>query len=356
MKHMLRICFIGIVIGATAIPCAMAGAKVRIGVFGLFHPTELVFAPAPGYSLVVEGAGSSLNLEDGQSARCRVANGFAECHAGERVERARVIRVMALGQSDPKFTLSVPGKIIRNYAGNLEILAQVMELVPVVEMNLEVAVASAVAAESPPDAPLESLKAQAIVTRSYYLAARRRHRSFDFCDTTHCQFLREPPGANSPAAIATRLTRGMVLLYRGDVIPALFSSSCGGRTRMLCETGLSSSGGYPYHSVQCEPCLHEAHEWKIRLDRRSAAPLVAEEGSELARLLLDRKLGWEEIPGNNYFLKFEGDAVVLTGRGAGHGIGLCQFGATAYARQGWSFTQILSHYFPDTNIATAPSR
>jgi peptidoglycan hydrolase-like amidase len=51
-------------------------------------------------------------------------------------------------------------------------------------MDLEVAVASAVAAETLPGTPLEALKAQANVTRSYDLAGRR-HAGFDLCDTKH---------------------------------------------------------------------------------------------------------------------------------------------------------------------------
>ena len=76
------------------------------------------------------------------------------------------------------------------------------ELVPVVSMDLETAVASVVAAEQVAGTPLEALKAQAVATRSYFVATRGRHRGFDFCDTTHCQFLREPPASGHPAARA----------------------------------------------------------------------------------------------------------------------------------------------------------
>ena len=61
------------------------------------------------------------------------------------------------------------------------------------QWHRETAVASIVAAESTADTPFEALKAQAVATRSYLIASRGRHRDFDFCDTTHCQFLREPP-------------------------------------------------------------------------------------------------------------------------------------------------------------------
>src|SRR6266571_2973368 len=63
-------------------------------------------------------------------------------------------------------------------------------------MDRETATASVVAAENTPDTPLEALKAQAVAARSYFVAGRGRHHDFDFCDTTHCQFLREPPSAD----------------------------------------------------------------------------------------------------------------------------------------------------------------
>src|SRR6266852_2460751 len=77
-------------------------------------------------------------------------------------------------------------------------------------MQLETAVGSVVQAESAPGTPLEALEAQAVVTRSYFAAGRGRHHNFDFCDLTHCQFLREPPNPDSTIAQAVRATQGLV--------------------------------------------------------------------------------------------------------------------------------------------------
>jgi SpoIID/LytB domain protein len=118
-------------------------------------------------------------------------------------------------------------------------------------MDLETAVASVVAAEQAGSTPPEALKAQAVAARSYYTGARHRHRAFDFCDTTHCQFLREPPTSDHPAARAARETAGLVLAFRGAPIEALYSASCGGRTRTLADAGLRAADGYPYFSVEC---------------------------------------------------------------------------------------------------------
>jgi Stage II sporulation protein len=324
-------------------------ARIRIGVFTLFHPKVLTLTPGPGRSLVVVGGKGSVVLVGGEFARCRIGQSRIECRAGERFLSAATIRAAGRGDTDENFTLSVPGRIVRDYLGKLVILADGAELVPIVNMDLEVAVASTVAAESPPLAPLEALEAQAVVTRSYYTAAPHRHALYYFCDTTHCQFLRGAPAADSLASQASAMTRGLVLLYRGETVPALFSASCGGRTRTLREIGMRGTG-YPYFSVPCEACLHHAKKWTVKIGLHDAAPIFAHAESEQVRLQIDRKLGWESIPGDNYSVKIEGETVVLMGRGAGHGVGMCQLGAAALARQGRSYSRILAYYFPGTTI------
>jgi peptidoglycan hydrolase-like amidase len=161
----------------------------------------------------------------------------------------------------------------------------------IVRMELENAVASIVAAESPPAAPLEERKAQAVLTRSFLIAGHRRHEGFDFCDTTHCQFLREAPPAGSLSARAAGDTRELVLAYQGRVIAALYSANCGGKTRTPADAGWNEEP-YPYFAVDCP----------------------------------------------------------VRGAVAGHRIGMCQEGAAQMARNGKSFREILAHYFPATTI------
>jgi stage II sporulation protein D len=62
-----------------------------------------------------------------------------------------------------------------------------------------------------------------------------------------------------------------------------------------------------------------------------------------------RRHGWSTVPGNNF------DAVgpnMIRGRGAGHGIGLCQAGAAALAEDGATFRLILAHYYPGTMLTS----
>lgn len=327
----------------------MFAGTLRIGVLGLFRPAELVVSPSPGSVLVIDSGGRHVILEDGRKAYLRVDGRQVIGRSGDDVLTGAIVRGRSRQGKATDFVLSIPGKITREYRGALEVSARDGSLVAVVTMDAEVAVASAVAAESPPGAALEALKAQAIVTRSYYLAGAR-HAGFDFCDTTHCQFLRGPAATDSLAVMATAATRGLVLTYQGAIIPALFSASCGGRTRSLAEAGLSS-GGYPYYSVVCAYCLRHAAHWQRVMNLDHAEYLLGGPPTEADRLRIDRRVGWATIPGNNFELEVVGKSVVLQGTGQGHGIGLCQMGALGMAAEGASFLEILEHYLPNTSLS-----
>jgi peptidoglycan hydrolase-like amidase len=329
-----------------ALHAAASGKDLRIGVFGLFHPAELSLRAAPGGALRVDVAGAAWNLEGSQTARIRVDGADVLCTAGHRLASAAAVRASGAG-GKTEFFLGVPGKFERRFAGSLEVRVRAGELVAVVTTGLETAVASAVAAESSPGAPAEALRAQAIATRSFYLASPVRHRDFDFCDTTHCQFLRAPPAESAAARAAAADTRGLVLLHAGEVLAALYSASCGGRTRSLAEAGMAAQG-YPYYAVDCPPCRASAPEWESSLPAAYAAQL--EKRTEANRIELGRALGWSLIPGYNYQVRRVGETIVVHGRGEGHGIGLCQRGASAMAASGADHRAILSRYYPNTAI------
>ena len=92
--------------------------------------------------------------------------------------------------------------------------------------------------------------------------------------------------------------------------------------------------------------------WTRRISEQEAARLIGK--GEAGRLAVDRRLGWNTVPSNNFTARREGDTVILDGVGQGHGIGLCQRGAKGMAEAGASYREILSHYFPNTTLNLAP--
>jgi peptidoglycan hydrolase-like amidase len=256
-------------------------ATVHISVLGSFHPVQFELKPAKGQTLVVESQGRTAVL---QGDNAMTLEGPA--------------KVAGRNGSMVRFRLGIPEGMEREYIGRLEVRRSGGELLAIVEMDREIAVAAIVEAEGAAGLPFEARKAQAVVTRSYLAGAHNRHQGFDFCDTEHCQLLKQPSPSTSAASRATLATRGQVLVYKGDVIAALYSANCGGHTKSLAQTKWEGAAipqpGYPFYSVACP----------------------------------------------------------LRGKASGHGVGLCQLGAIEIAQHGYSARSILSHYFPDTAIET----
>ena len=246
-----------------------AAQSVRIGVLGLFHPREIALKAVSGQALVIHAERNNVVLEksSGQdSAEITISGDAVIFKVGNQTVRTPTLDVSGRSGEAADFVLSIPGRISRRYRGILQVSAESGMLAPVVQMELETAVASVVQAESAPGTPLEALKAQAIASRSYFIAARGRHETFDFCDTTHCQFLREPPPPDSNAVRAALATRGLRLIYREHAVAAMFTRSCGGRTHTSQQVGLSTQN-YPYFSVACDYCLRHPVRWVRRVRR-----------------------------------------------------------------------------------------
>lgn len=260
---------------AILLELALSGRSVEVGVFGLFHTKVFSVRPCSGGPILVAG---------------RVLEG---AQATSITGPARISSPTG-GSAD--ILLEVPGKIQRCFHGILTITGQA-DLTAIVEMDSETAVASIIAAELLPGTPFEALKAQAVVARSFLAASGARHRGFQFCDTTHCQFLRGAPVPGSPAALAAEQTVGLMLTYRGGVIAPAYSAACGGRTLS------ADRRDYPYQSVQCDYC-----------QRHSTEPV------------------------------------------RGHRLGLCQVGAASMAAKGAGLREILNHYYPGTVVRGFPAR
>ena len=327
---------------------------VDIGVFGLFHPRELTVTPSGTAAVVIKAGNREIVLERSSGlsvAYVSITSGGELVSTGLRAFKAEHISLTARAGGPADFYLSVPHRIRRRYRGTLKISAEGATLSPVVTMGLEDAVAAVVAAESAPDTPIEALKAQAVAARSYMAAARRRHAGFDFCDTTHCQFLREIPPPDSNAAKAADATRGLVLSHGSRAFAAMYTRSCGGRTHTPAELGIPG-GVYPYYSVECPYCRSHPDRWARRLPDRDVRGLRSLD--EASRLSVIRRLGSAAVPSDDFVMTKNGADVVLEGTGEGHGIGLCQRGARAMAEAGTDFRAILNFYYPNTTIDNLP--
>jgi stage II sporulation protein D len=267
----------------------------------------------------------------------------------------------------------------------LRITVHVSALSLIATLPVERYVELVVAAESGAADGPESLKALAVVARSFALQTAHGHASFDVCDSTHCQWVhwRVTPEAHA----ATLATAGEVLWFQGSRAAAYFHQNCGGRTAAAEEVWPGRAGqehGALGHLVSrtdnyCQRA--GASEWSATLSRAEltqalaaaglAAPgwkslTVARRGesgratvllvgsaeipAESFRLAVGRALGWNRIRSNWFEVAAQGDGFLFHGRGSGHGVGLCQAGAAEMAREGRGYREILAQYFPGATL------
>jgi stage II sporulation protein D len=315
------------------------------------------------------------------------------------------IDAMTLTPRDAASPIRVNGRV---YRGAVEVLRDRTGLTVVNRLGMESYLLGVVSAEMGRRSSTEqaALRAQAVVSRTYAFRNLRRWRSqgFDLYATVSDQAY-GGVGAETPEGrAAVGATRGQVLTYHGAPIEAFYFSTCGGRTADGYEVFRGASRPYlrsaydvaPNGGAYCSisPRFRWREEWTgeslratlarnlprsagagsgriervedIRVTQRSGSGRVDQvavrvggsevrvEGHSNIRQVLRTSAG-ELLRSTAFTLVAVGAGgnvthLVADGMGAGHGVGLCQWGAVGRARAGQTYEQILAAYFPGTSL------
>jgi stage II sporulation protein D len=263
------------------------------------------------------------------------------------------------------------------------------------DVPLEQYVETTILSEVHPDAIDEPFaerifEVQAILARTYAVAnaGRHAHDGFDLCSTTHCQ-LYEPARLKTSrwaqtAHEAVRRTAGELLWFGDQPAHPVFHADCGGHTSDA--SAVWGGPAVPYLVEAPDTCQTARADWT--LDTRAAAlqaalnadarttvgrtlvgvevagrdaagraELITLRGArtfvvrgEVFRDVVTHALGVRSLRSTLFSVKRTGEHFVFTGRGFGHGVGLCQAGAAARIRAGSSPLEVLLHYFPGTTV------
>ena len=261
----------------------------------------------------------------------------------------------------------------------------------VLELSLEDYLVGVVAAEMPASFPEEALKAQAVAARSYALhqIGSGKHGEAALCSDPGCcqawrseDELRESWGEDYAERLAriraaVEATAGETLSYGGEPALAVFHSSSPGST----EESAQIWNGLPYLvSVSSPETARDVPGFvsELRcapLDFRdvilSAYPEAdfsgPEEGwigpteTDASGRVASQELGGVAIPGKElrrlfslrstaFSLSYGEGVFLFTVTGFGHGVGMSQYGAMVMARDGADYREILSHYYPGTEL------
>lgn len=285
----------------------------------------------------------------------------------------------------------------RDYRGSLEIKKIDANLWVINVLDIESYLKGVVPCEigGVPEKQIEAAKAQAVAARTYARAhfGQYQELGFDLYATVQDQVYKGIACERDITNRAIQSTAGEVLLYRNQPIEAKYHSTCGGRTADFNDAW--SGNAPPYlRSVSCRYCKNSPHfEWKKEMTKKEffahlrnrlrKINLNIEQDELIHSFRLKRNkrskrvthfvlitnkneytiptyrlrtlFGQPGDPGgllkSNYvYIKTKGDKVIIEGRGFGHGVGMCQFGALEMAKQGKNYRQILYHYYRGTRI------
>ncbi len=248
------------------------------------------------------------------------------------------------------------------------------------EVDLEEYVKGVVFGELPDGWPDEAIKAQAVVSRSYVLYVLQNERRYVVAGPENQVFKYR---WTSRISNLVDETRGWVLTFpNGSIAPGFFHSTCGGSTESAWELWGRNPDFKYIVSVNCGKCYDSPHFfWKVKMRIRDIMNFGKILTDTTAKLIFSRN-NWNKITRDVYLEKTEhgrvisiifpedgifldyydirkflksnfldvevvGDGnIIFYGRGFGHGVGMCQWGAKKLAEEGASWKEILKFYFP----------
>ena len=282
----------------------------------------------------------------------------------------------------------------QKYSGNFDIIStpdyQSCDLIQ--EIQLEHYLSTLLAKEMNSSWPLEALKAQAVLARTYAIY-KQKHQTvskilgvdslYDLENSEKHQVSGSFFDTNQQTDLAVHQTRGEILVAKGSNLTEVFyHAQCGGKTILPEKVWNNSVEGH--QSVPCPYCQNHAHQhphqgewvWQIHqntlkkfllwvlekksiLDKYEKMQLAQDRFEhDVLRLYLDAKMvmveksyfrryfGASKVKSNRFVVEMRDQTLLLKGRGLGHGVGMCQRGALYFARQGLGYRDILAYYYP----------
>ncbi len=249
----------------------------------------------------------------------------------------------------------------------------------VINLNLEEYLVGVVAAEMPASFPLEALKAQAVVARTYTL--KKIEENTKLTDSTSTQSYKDNQELKTmwkenyqtyykKIKQAVDSTKGISIYYNNKHIDAVYHSTSNGKTE---DASVVWKSDIPYlKSVESSwDKSSPSYSKEIEKDLKSLLnTLGISENDDLKLEILSLtnsgrvekiKVGSKIYSGveirnllglrsTDFDLEIVGDNVKITTRGYGHGVGLSQYGASGMAKEGYNYKQIINHYYTNVDI------
>jgi len=268
----------------------------------------------------------------------------------------------------------------RRYRGDILIIQQNKPFLEIINrLPLEEYLYGVIKAEISPDWPVSAVRAQAIASRTYALKKLKdssNHKgNYDLFSTVKHQVYRGVEAENDKAREAVDATKGEIIAYQGELATIFYHDCCGGYT---ASSESVWGGAFPYLKAKeenfCKESPHYFWEFPIKRDNLekilknngfkigkiySIVPLTFDEGGRVQKLRIQYSdsnikkylvlkgnyfrnlIGTDKLRSTLFEVKRDGDYFIFTGRGRGHGVGMCQQGAKVMAEEGFTTEEIL---------------
>jgi len=273
----------------------------------------------------------------------------------------------------------------RTFRGNIQLIKTGgLKLTVINRIELEDYVQGILYHEASHYWPMEALKAQAIVSRTYavYQAQENSAKDFDLTCDIYSQVYGGKTSERERTNKAVEETAAKVLIYQGKVIPAYFHATCGGHTEDASR--LWNVNLFPLKGVPCDFCKGSPHyNWHYVAGLDEIEEKLADSGyktGNIKDIVISGKdksgratdliisafkkeikisakdfrsiMGPDIIRSTNFSLGIVDKDAVFEGLGWGHGVGLCQWGAYFMSKLGYGYEKILKYYYPGTDVKT----
>ena len=266
------------------------------------------------------------------------------------------------------------------------------------EISIDEYLYGVVSAEMPANYEEEALKAQAVAARTYTIYQisnnNGKHKNADICDDSTCcqawiskenrmkRWSEEERENNWNKIVkAVNSTAGKIITYNNEAINAFFHSNSGGKTEIPSNVWIGGKD-FPYlKSVETSgEEAYSQYSSEVKISKKDLLEKIKKEYSDI-QINFDEiegikilgytqsgrvktvKFGNTEIAGTkvrsiiglkstNFSIKIDGDNVIFSVTGYGHGVGMSQTGADSMAKKGKSYEEILKHFYRGVEITT----
>ena len=287
--------------------------------------------------------------------------------------------IVLFWKNDASVTLK---EIQLNYLSNIVVRVKRVSSGEIQNVFLEEYVVGVVAGEMPVTFDIEALKAQSVASRTYVLKRMNSMQDYDVVDTVSNQVYLDSNDLKNKwkdkyteyinkIRNAVNDTSMEYLEFQGEIIDAMFFSTSNGYTE---DSGVIFSNSLPYlksveslYDEKISPAFYTSSSMSLQefyerlgISYQSNLEVIVVERSNSNRVV-KLKINGQLFLGKDLYYKLSlrscdfsieqiGNNVNISTKGYGHGVGMSQYGAEGMAKNGYSYKDILSHYYVGTEL------